>query len=251
MLRDVEREARLADRRAGGEDHEVALLEPGGQRVEVAEPRPDAADLAAVRVQVVEPVVRVVEQATEEREARRDPPLADREQLGLRAIDGLLDLGRVLVADAGDPARGPDQVPQHGLALDDARVLGRVDRGRGGVRERAQVRAPADRLEVLGALQGLGDGDDVDGLAPLEQVEDDRVDLGVGLPVEVLGLEELGDLDDRVAVDEDRAEDGLLGFDGLRGQAIDHSARRMRSRRVSLSGTGRPVGAKVPAWSPG
>ena len=63
VLGDVEREARLADRRAGGEDHEVALLEPGGQRVEVAEAGADAADLAAVRVEVVEPVVRVVEQA--------------------------------------------------------------------------------------------------------------------------------------------------------------------------------------------
>ena len=35
VLGDVEREARLADRRAGGDDDEVALLEPGRQRVEV------------------------------------------------------------------------------------------------------------------------------------------------------------------------------------------------------------------------
>ena len=84
-----------------------------------------------------------------------------------------------------------------------------------GTRARRSSRGPR-------AFQGLGDGDDVDGLAPLEQVEDDRVDLGVGLPVEILGPEELGDLDHRVAVDQDRAEDGLLGFDGLRGQAIDH-----------------------------
>ena len=62
------------------------------------------------------------------------------------------------------------------------------------------------------------------GLAPLEQVEHDRVDPAVGLPVEVLGLEEVGDLDDRVPVDEDRPEDGLLGLDGLRRQAIDHRA---------------------------
>ena len=63
VLRDVEREARLADRRSGREDHEVALLEAGRQRVQVREPGADAADLAAVRVEVVEPVVGVVEQA--------------------------------------------------------------------------------------------------------------------------------------------------------------------------------------------
>jgi hypothetical protein len=44
----------------------------------------------------------------------------------------------------------------------------------------------------------------------------------VRLAVEVLGLEELGDLDDRVTVDEDRPEHGLLGLDGLRRQTIDH-----------------------------
>ena len=62
VLGDVEREARLADRRARREDHEVALLEPGRERVEVLEPGANAADLAAVRVEVVEAVVRVVEE---------------------------------------------------------------------------------------------------------------------------------------------------------------------------------------------
>ena len=105
MLRDVEREARLADGRSGGDDDQVALLEAGRQRVEVGEAGPDAADLAAVGVEVVEPVVGVVEQRLERAEPGIDALLADREQLGLGAIDGLLDLGRVLVADAGDAAR--------------------------------------------------------------------------------------------------------------------------------------------------
>ena len=62
MLGDVEREARLADAGSGRDDDEVALLEAGRQRVEVREAGPDAADLAAVGVQVVEPVVRLVEE---------------------------------------------------------------------------------------------------------------------------------------------------------------------------------------------
>ena len=71
VLGDVEREARLADGRPGGEDDQVALLEAGRERVEVGEAGPDAADLAAVGVEVVEPVVGVVEQRLERAEARR------------------------------------------------------------------------------------------------------------------------------------------------------------------------------------
>jgi len=39
--------------------------------------------------------------------------------------------------------------------------------------------------------------------------------------VEVGRAEEVGHLDDRVAIDQERAEDGLLGVDGLRWQTID------------------------------
>ena len=38
----------------------------------------------------------------------------------------------------------------------------------------------------------------------------------VGLAIEVLRPQELGDLDDGIAIDEDRAEHGLLGFETLR-----------------------------------
>ena len=149
VLGDVEREARLADGRAGGDDDQVALLEPGGQRVEVGEAGADAADLAAVGVEVVEPVVGVVEERLERAEPGVDALLADREQLRLGPVDRLLDLGRVLVADPGDPAGRADQVPQDRLALDDPGVLGDVDRGRRLVRQAREVGPAADRLELL------------------------------------------------------------------------------------------------------
>ena len=201
---------------------EVALLEAGRQGVEVGEAGADAADLAAVGVEVVEPVVGVVEQGLERAEPDVDPLLADREQLRLGAIDRLLDLRRVLVADPGDLAGRPDQVPQDRLALDDPGVLDGVDGGRRLVRQAREVGPAADRLELVAPLERLGDGDDVDRLAALEQVEDGRVDPPVRLAVEVLGAEELGDLDDRVAVDEDGAEHRLLGLETLGRQAVDH-----------------------------
>ncbi len=156
-----------------------------------------------------------------------DPALADAEQLALGPVDRLLDLGRILVADAGDLAGGRDQVAQDRLALDDPGVLDGMDGGRGLVGEAREVRPSADRLELLAALERLGDRDDVDRLAPLEQVEHRGVDDPVRLAVEVFRAEELGDLDDRVAIDQDRAEDGLLGFEALGRKTVDHGTPRL------------------------
>ena len=62
VLGEVQRQAGLADRGAGGDEHEVRLLQARGQRVQVGEAGADAADLALVLVEVVEPVVGAVEQ---------------------------------------------------------------------------------------------------------------------------------------------------------------------------------------------
>ena len=177
-----------------------------------------------------------------------DPPLADREQLRLRPVDRLLDLRRILVADAGDLAGGADEVPQQRLALHDPRVLGRVDGRRRRVRQRAEVGAATDRLEVTCSLQRLRDGHDVDRLAPLREVQHHRVDAAVGLAVEVLGLEEVRDLDHGVAIDEDGAEHGLLGLDGLRRKTVDHGARGLHGRTScpKVAGGGRSAVGGLP-----
>ena len=111
-----------------------------------------------------------------------------------------------------------------------------------------QVGSAADRLELLAPLERLRDRDDVDRLAPLEQVEDRGVDAAVGLAIEVLRPQELGDLDDGIAVDEDRAEHGLLGFETLRRQAIDHGVGRTPTggMRASLSRRRRDRSTKAP-----
>ena len=66
----------------------------------------------------------------------------------------------------------------------------------------------------------------LDRLAPLEQVQDRRVDPAVGLAVEVFRPQELGDLDHGIAIDEDGAEHGLLGLEALRRKAVDHRSPR-------------------------
>ena len=108
----------------------------------------DAADLAPMRVQEVQPVIGVIEEVSKRREARGHAPLADGEELRLRLVDGLPNLCRILVPDAGDPPRGRDQVPQDRLALHDPGVLRREDGRRRLFRERGEVAPPADRLEL-------------------------------------------------------------------------------------------------------
>ena len=196
-------------------------------------------------MEVVEPIVGVVEERLERAEAGRDPALADVEQLALGPVDRLLDLGRILVADPGDLAGRGDEVAQDRLAFDDPGVLHGVDGGRGLVRQARQVRAAADRLELLAPFERLGHGDDVDRLALVEQLEHGRVDGAVGRAVEVLGPEELGDLDDRVAIDQDRAEDGLLGLGALGRQSIDQGTPDdggMRDRLECHADRGSPLG---------
>ena len=204
---------------------EVALLEPGRQRVEVGEAGPDAADLAAVGVQVVEPVVRVVEQRLERAEAGVDALLADREQLRLGPVDRLA---------------GPRPDPRSRCRRSGRRRAIRLRR----TALRSTIRAYwatwtavgvwFDRLDRYARppiassssrrSSDLRDGDDVDRLAPLEQLEHRRVDPAVRLAVEVRRAQELRDLDDRVAVDQDGAEHRLLGLETLRRKAVDHAA---------------------------
>ena len=110
----------------------------------------DAQDLAAMLVQVLEPVVGLAQQRRQRLEAAGGAVLADLEQDPLRPVDGDLGVVRLLVADRRDPPGGADQVAQHRLALDDAAVVLDVDRRRHRVHQAGQVGrarrpAPADR----------------------------------------------------------------------------------------------------------
>src|SRR6202008_674284 len=91
-----------------------------------------------------------------------------------------------------------------------------------GVRETGEIGPSADRLELIAPLERLRHRNDFDWFAPLEQLEDRRVDLAVSLAVEVRRPQELRDLHDRVPIDEDRAEHRLLGLETLGRQSIDH-----------------------------
>jgi len=91
--------------------------------------------------------------------------LADLEQDRLRAIDRDLGVVRLLIADRGDLARRRDQVPEHRLALDDARVVLDVDRRRDHVHDCGQVGRSSHSVEPLAAGKLVAQRDEVDRLA--------------------------------------------------------------------------------------
>ena len=108
-----------------------------------------------------------------------DPLLADREELLLRPVDDLADVAVFLVAEPGDPPGRADEVAQDALAFDDAGVVDGVHGRRREVDEAGQVGRAADLFEVALSFEDLADGDDVDRLTTLVEVEDRPVDRAV------------------------------------------------------------------------
>ncbi len=221
MERHVQGQARLSDARASGKDDQVRRLEPAEQGVEPGQAGGDAEDLAAVLVEILEPVIRLAEEGAQRLEAGHRPALADLEQDGLGLIDGRGRVVGLLVAHRRDLPRGRDQVPEDRLLLDDPPVVLDVDGGRDRVHEGGQVRRATNALEPVVAGQLVAQGDEVDGLALGVEGQHGLVDVRVLGAVEIGPVQEVGDLEDGLGVDQDRPEHALLGFDRLGGDAVN------------------------------
>jgi len=91
------------------------------------------------------------------------------------------------------------------------RVALDLDRGRHRLRDRPQVRDPARTVELFAARELDLDRQRVDALAALQERTRRVVDQPVARDVEVVRAKEVGDLEDRVPVDEQAPEDLLLG----------------------------------------
>ena len=110
------------------------------------------------------------------------------------------------------------QPPQQALVLDDPDVLFDDRPARQALGERRQVGHAAHRLDFLVAGQLVGQGDDVDGALRVHQLAHAQEDAPVRVEREVVGFELFRGLGVGGIVQQDGAEDGLLGVD-VRGQA--------------------------------
>ena len=107
-----------------------------------------------------------------------------------------------------------------------------MGRGRSYGDQVAEVSHPADIFQLAGALQLPGQGNLVDGFAALKKIAAGGEAQPVFLPIEVVGLNQVGDLEEGVAVNEQRADDGFLGLDVVGEQLLGvHWEPTLRPRR--------------------
>ena len=131
-------------------------------------------------------------------------------ELGLGLLEQLLRLAREPEDLLLDAAHGVEQAAQHRVLPDDPRVVPRVCRGGHQVGQRVDVLAPADLLELPGALELVAYREHVDrlGLRLVLQAEHRVEDQPVARAVEVLMPQPDVDLDpvERLLGEQDRAE---------------------------------------------
>ena len=147
------------------------------------------------------------------------PALGDLEHALLGAIDdlgGREPLGRVRARR--DVAADLDELAQHRVVADDARVGADVGRARRVLDEAREIRQAARRLELPEALQVLADGDGVGRLVALDERGDGREDQAMVGAIEIVGGDDVGDLVPGALIEHEAAEQRLLGFDRVRRQ---------------------------------
>ncbi len=225
VLGDVGDERRLAHRRAGGEDDQVAGLEAAGLLVEVLEARRRAGEGGLGHRQAVQLVGLLVED------------VRDRADLLLAVVGGDLQHGALGLLhqlarrglpgeDAGlDLVGGGEQRPQLEVVVDDPAVLARVAGGRHPSGQLVDRRGAPDLVELAVLAQLLGDREVVDLVVALIELQHRREHGAVLLAVEVLGpqllLHQQGV---QVAlIEQHRAQHRLLGFEivGWDGDVLD------------------------------
>jgi len=84
----------------------------------------------------------------------------------------------------------------------------------------ARYDAPPASSKLAHRLEPVRDRDEIRGLPPVEQLEDRRADRSMDLLIEVGGGEGLGDLRDRIAIEEHAAEHALLRLEILGRDAV-------------------------------
>ncbi len=179
VLRDVEHQAGLPHRRAGGDDDQVAALEAARHLVDFVEAGRDAGDEALVLEQPLDLRKALLDQIAHRHEAGLDPIVGDREDRALGLVEDQVGVLVGLVGVRQDLVRREDQAAQRELLLHDAGVVLDVGRARDAVDERGDVGRAADFVELAGALELLLQRHEIDRRAALGQIDHPLEDAAV------------------------------------------------------------------------
>src|SRR5262245_7488708 len=217
VLRDVQREGRLAHAGAAGDDHEVRRLQARGLQVELLEARGHASDVLLSLVQPLDVLERVAEDLADWQRAALESPLGEPEDTALGVVDEGLHVLLCLECLTDDLRGRLDQLAQDGHVTDDAGVRGEM-RGDGGVLDQqCQRGGTADSLQRVAPPQLFVQRDEVDGLTAVEEAQRRLEDPAMRFRVEIRGAKQLDDARHRLApFEERRAEDGALGVQIVR-----------------------------------
>ncbi len=192
LFGDVQGEGGFAHTGAGGEDDELAGVEPAGQVVEIEQARRDAGDgVAAGFRSGHDEVHRVLDDVLEREGFAADLVLGDAVDLVLGGFEELLggELVRITVAD--DLGGAFNQLAVGRFFLDDAGVVDGVGGGGDALDDFGQDFVTADGVELLAFLELFGEGDGVDGLVGIIKVSNCGEDELVGIAVEVIGRKKM------------------------------------------------------------
>jgi hypothetical protein len=222
VQRHVEDETRLAHRGPGRHDHEIRLLKARRHLVEIGEPGRHAGDEAAMLLQLLDELVAGVDEVADLDEPRAEPVFGDLEDRPLRFVQQIVGVLLGVVRPDQDLVGRLDQATQRGFLLDDLGVVLDVGRPRHAVRQRRDVGRAAHFLQFAGSRELILDGDEIDRFVPVDQLDDDVEQPPVRIPEEVLGVDDLGGLVEDRVVDEDGAENALLGFEIMGQGAVGH-----------------------------
>ncbi len=246
VLADVQRQGRLPHCGSAGDDDQVTGLKAGCLGVEVGEPGRHPGDIRRIRAleQFLDALDDLGQQRLDllESLSAASALLGDLEDLGLGLVEDLLRLAPGGVQGArGDLVAGRDQAAQHRALAHDLRVATDVGGRRRVLGERVQVDEAAGVVSLAGIAQRLVDRDRVRGLAAIDQPADGPEDQLVVLPVEVGNADQVGNAVPGSVVDQQPAQDGLLGLDGVRRGA---DGRELRIDRL-VHGMGRREGCRT------
>ncbi len=215
MAGDVGGERRLTHRGAAGDDDEVGRLQAAHALVEIGETGGEAGEAAVAAIGVRRHVDGVGEGCGERLEAR-----AEAARLGklVELLLGLLDLvggggvdGRIEGRVDHDLA-DRDELAADGEVVDGAAVILGVDDGGGVGGEAAKILRHGQLADGLGAVEEGLQRDRGRALAGPDQLGGVVVNAAVQRVVKMLRLEEAGNAVAGLVIDEDRAEEGLLGL---------------------------------------
>ena len=185
VIGDVGCQRRFSHAGAGGQDHQLGIVQAAGQAVEIGEAGRNSGR-AAVLQAVVDVGECVDEHVVHVGHLVGAALVVDGEDSLFRPADQLARIVGRVVGVAENLGAGMDQRPQRGLVADDPRVIGGMGGNGHGLQNLGQKRRASDRLQIAGLAESLDQQGRVEAAALAVHRDHVVVELAVGVGIKIL-----------------------------------------------------------------